>query len=71
MVLTIFSILVFSRADADDIANYEMASRQEVAATKQKLKSKDGIFNELNYSGTIVRSVKPEDRVPASANDAE
>lgn len=71
MILSIFSLFVGSRADADDIAAYAATSREEVAATKQKLKSKDGIFNDFNYKGTIVRPAKPEDRTPASADVSE
>ena len=71
LILAIFSLFVVSRADADDIATYAAASREEVAATKQKLKSKDGIFNDFNYKGTIVRPAKPEDRTPASADASE
>ncbi len=71
--LVIFAILTLSfisRAHADDIAAYASSSRLEVAATKKKLKKKDGIFNEFNYRGTIVRPARPEDRVPASTDAA-
>lgn len=67
MLVLVFSMTMISRADADDIAAYALSSRQEVAATKQKLKNKDGIFNDFNYRGTILREAKPEDRAPASA----
>lgn len=67
VLVLMFSITMISRADANDISAYALSSRQEVAATKQKLRNKDGIFNDFNYSGTILREAKPEDRAPASA----
>ena len=66
MLVLMFSLIVCGRADADDISSYTLSSHQEVAATKQRLKAKDGIFNEFNYRGTILREAKPEDRAPAS-----
>lgn len=71
MLVALFSILILSRADADDIASYAYTSGQEVAATKKKLNSNDGIFIDVNYRGTLVRPVKPEERAPASVEIAE
>ena len=71
MLVALFSILIISRADANDIASYAYTSGQEVAATKKKLNSNDGIFKDVNYRGTLVRPVKPKERAPASAEVAE
>lgn len=71
MFLALFSILMISRAGADEIASYALSAGQEVAATKKKLNSNDGIFNDVNYRGTLVRPARPEDRAPASVEVIE
>ena len=59
--------LIICRADADDITDYVTTSTQEVVNTKKKLSSKDGIFNDVNYKGTLIRQARPDERMPASA----
>lgn len=68
MLVALFSILLISRADADDLSSFAYTSGQEVAATKKKLNSNDGIFNDINYSGTLIRPVREEERAPASVD---
>ena len=68
--LAVFLVLIFGicRAGADDISDYVNKSKKEAIETKKKLSSKDGIFNDNNYSGTLIREARPEDRAPASAD---
>lgn len=66
--LFLFLTLVICRAGADDISDYVATSMKEVVTTKKKLSSKDGIFNDVNYKGTLIREARPEDRIPASAD---
>jgi hypothetical protein len=63
---TIFSF-VLCRADASDIGEFLTNSKQEVAYTKKKLSSKDGLFGDFNYKGTLIREARPDERNPASA----